>query len=187
MKRIISTFAILLVLAFGCTDQINITSPEQPAQIQNPNWIALPQQDGFGIEQSFSISKNIDGDEGGSIILSKSYISSSENTVTIYSKAYFPENAFIGTRFVTMSVDDATCTVTFSPSMVFSKPVVYNVTYTGIDLSNINPATVKFAYLAPDGTVQYPSHSGILVDQSTGTLRVNNAKIPHFSRYGFVN
>ena len=35
--------------------------------------------------------------------------------------------------------------------------------------------------------VEYAVNDGIVVDLSTGTLQVINAKIPHFSRYGFIN
>ena len=71
--------------------------------------------------------------------------------------------------------------------MVFNGSVVYNVTYSGIDLTGIDPKTVQFAYLASDGSVQYAANDGIVVDLATGKLQVINAKIPHFSRYGFVN
>ena len=73
------------------------------------------------------------------------------------------------------------------PSMVFNKPLIFTITYTGIDLSTINPADVKFAYIAADGSVQYAVNDGIVVDLAIGKLQVINARIPHFSRYGFVN
>ena len=34
MKKLILTFAVLLLFAVGCTDQTNITSPEQSVQTQ---------------------------------------------------------------------------------------------------------------------------------------------------------
>jgi hypothetical protein len=86
-----------------------------------------------------------------------------------------------------MIVDDKTCTATFSPHMEFNKDVIFNATFTGIDLDGVNPATVKFAYLAEDGSVEYAANDGIIVDKSRGKLVVINARIPHFSRYGFVN
>jgi hypothetical protein len=187
MKNLIITLAIFLLFAVGCTDQTNINSPEQSIQTQEPNWLTLPQADGLGIEQTFSASKSISGDDGGYILINKSYKASTGATVSIYSKISFYEDAFIGTKYITMLVDDATCTVTFSPSMVFDISAVYNVTYTGVNLSNINPYTVKFAYIANDGSVQYAQHDGITVNVTTGTLSVKNARIPHFSRYGFVN
>ena len=42
-------------------------------------------------------------------------------------------------------------------------------------------------YLAPDGTLQPVVHDGVVIDKRIGKLQVINAKIPHFSRYGFVN
>jgi hypothetical protein len=71
--------------------------------------------------------------------------------------------------------------------MVFNIPLSFTIRYIGIDLSKINPATVKFAYIASDGSLEYAVNDGIVIDLSTGTLQVINAKIPHFSRYGFIN
>ena len=86
-----------------------------------------------------------------------------------------------------MTNDGATCVSTFGPSYVFNLSLTLNITYTGVNLSGINPSTVKFAYLATDGSVKYAANDGIVVDLATGKLQVVNAVIPHFSRYGFVN
>ncbi len=86
-----------------------------------------------------------------------------------------------------MTADDEYCASTFQPGMSFSKSGIYNISYTGVDLSGVNPSTVRFVYLKNDGTLEYPEHEGITVDFSIGKIAVKNAKLNHFSRYGFVN
>ncbi len=113
--------------------------------------------------------------------------SSTLSIVLIYAKIEFAPGAFSGTKTITMTLSDENTSVKFGPSMQFNAEVLYNVTYTGLNLKGIDPSTVKFAYLAADGSVQYAKNEGIKVDLSTGTLSVYNALIPHFSRYGFIN
>jgi hypothetical protein len=188
MKKLTSTIAMLLLLAFGCTDQTNITSPEQSVQTQEPNWIALPQGTGLQVNQIFSVSKNIVHKDGGTMSLNASYQGGNYGTVTITSTLFFPKACEPGKGQVyTMSHDDSYCVTTFGPPTDFDKELTFNITYTGVNLTGINPSTVKFAYIAADGSVQYAVNDGIIVNLATGKLGVINAKIPHFSRYGFVN
>jgi hypothetical protein len=86
-----------------------------------------------------------------------------------------------------MTVNDEFGTATFSPSGTFLKPVIYNLTIVGVDLSNVNPATVSFVYMAPDGKYYKPNYQNIVVDKQCGRLQIINAELTHFSRYGFVN
>ncbi len=186
MKNLIITLAMLLLFAVGCTDQTSITSPEQSVQTQEPNWIALPQAEGMSLGKISSSSKSVNGTNGTTWPWNTSY-SGSNGRITINTVLVVESNSFSGTVTIKQSHDDAYCVTTFTPSMVFNKPLLFTITYTGIDLAAINPADVKFAYIAADGSVQYAENDGIVVDLATGKLGVINARIPHFSRYGFVN
>ena len=86
-----------------------------------------------------------------------------------------------------MTCDNKTTVTSFSPSMEFNKKASFSITYQGLKLYGINISDIKFAYIASDGSVQYAENEGITVDKYMGILKVKNAKIPHFSRYGFVN
>ena len=196
MKKYLSIAVLLVLFVVGCSEQLSINEPVLSSnQTSEPNWVALPQPEGLIVNTLYSDTEEIDGDDGGYLRVSTGYRSryswySSDrynSDVTIYVKAYFPDHSFDGSKDITMIVDDETCTVTFSPHMVFDKPVVFNAKFTGVDLSNINTSNIRFAYIADNGTVEYAPNDGIIVDKSSGTIEVNNARIPHFSRYGFVN
>jgi len=184
MKKLITTIAMLLLFVVGCTDQTNITSPEQSVQTQEPNWIALPQASGLQVNEVASTSKNIDGSRGGHIALNARLCN---GTVVLKSDLEFPAASFSGSVNFTVTHDPAICVSTFGPEFVFNNNLIFNISYTGLDLNGINPSTVKFAYIAANGSVQYAENDGIVVDLATGKLGVINARIPHFSRYGFVN
>jgi hypothetical protein len=187
MKKYISIIVFLSLFVIGCSEQISINSPVNDLNINEPNWIALPQAEGLSVNKEFSTSKWINSYYGGTLSEYESYYGGPFGRVTIDVDAYFPSYSFYGSKYITMIVDDQTCTATFSPHMVFNRSVVYNATFTGVDLTGIDPSKVKFAYLAEDGSLEFAANEGITVDKSRGKLVVKNAKIPHFSRYGFVN
>ena len=195
MRRYIFLFAMLSLFVIGCSEESSVLAPVNNVNANEPNWIALPQAAGMHVNTEWTQSKTINGSIGGYLEAGTSYLNATDaktsqlvNVKTsIVANIKFAAGAFIGKKIITMTLSDLNTSVQFGPSMVFNGSVVYNVTYSGIDLTGINPKTVQFAYLASDGSVQYAANDGIVVDLSTGTLQVINAKIPHFSRYGFVN
>ena len=186
MKRLLSIAAVLMVLFVGCSEQMSVNSPVN-TNTAEPNWITLPQAEGNSIEQSFSASKSINGSTGGTIYLNKTYTANTGNSVTIKATAKISAGTFSGTKIITLTVDDTECTVKINPDIVYNKPILVDVEYNGLNLTNVNTSTVKFAYTAYDGTIQYAQNSGITADPSTGTLKVSGGNFTINSRYGFVN
>jgi hypothetical protein len=188
MKFIYTLTLASLLFLFGCDQGSDLTSPVDDIKSENANWISLPSAEGIQIENSFTVSKRINGAQGGFLTMSESYSGGPFGTVTIDAELVFDQGAYPGNKYISLTNDDTGCVTTFAPSLEkFNDRVTYTVTYTGIDLSSIDPNNVRFAYLATNGDVEYAQHEGISVNVSTGTLQVINALIPHFSRYGFVN
>lgn len=186
MKKYISIIVLLGLLVVGCSEESLVNS--NPTSAQNGyKLIKLPTASGLQINNVYSDSKSISGSAGGSLSIQGSYSGGPFGTVTVNSTLVFPAGSFSGTKTISMTADDEYCASTFLPGMSFSKSGIYNITYTGVDLTGINPSTVRFAYLKQDGTMEYPVHEGITVDFTTGKISVKNAKLNHFSRYGFVN
>jgi len=86
-----------------------------------------------------------------------------------------------------MSINDQCGVATFTPHGTFRRLVIYNLTIQGIDLSNVDPETVKFVYMADNGKYYPADCDAILVNKHSGRIQVVNARLPNFSRYGFVN
>jgi hypothetical protein len=191
MKKLITTaFVMLLLLTVGCSDQTSVTSPEQSVQAQEPNWITLPQSSSSGlhINTEWTTTERINGAQGGFLTNSVSYLGGILGTVYINARIDFPQGSYPGNENITLTLSDQNTSVKFGPAMdKFNRTVVYNVKYRGLNLNGINPATVKFAFIANDGSIQYANCDRINVDVTNGILEVVNAVIPHFSRYGFVN
>lgn len=186
MKKIIYLFTILPLLLIGCSDDAIISS-DPVSQQTSYRLIKLPVVEGMQVNTLYSDSRSIDGSSGGTLSLQGSYTGGPFGNVTVSSRLEFPAGAFSGTKIISMTADDQYCASTFLPGISFSISGLFNITYTGVDLTGINPSTVKFVYLKNDGTLEYPSHEGITVDFNTGKISVKNVHLNHFSRYGFVN
>jgi hypothetical protein len=189
MKKLLSFTAVLLVLFIGCSKDANISSPieNQVDQVEQPNWIALPGPDILSVETDVSVSQMVNGSDETLMQINTGYAGGPHGWISITANARFQRNSFLGQRYITMSINDQFGTATFSPSGSFLKPVIYNLTIMGVDLSNVDPTKVRFVYLAADGNYYIPPYQSLYVEKQSGKLQIINAQLPHFSRYGFVN
>jgi hypothetical protein len=185
MKKITTALAMLLLFVVGCTDQTNVTAPEQ-SPTQQLKLVRLPVPQGLSLETLYTEYKYIRGSDGGYFTEQFSY-QTPTGTVTIDSRLSFPRYAFYGSETFSQTFNTETASLEFGPSMQFNKPVLYTLTITGLDLSDINTTTLSFVYVAPDGSITGVEYDSITVDTATNKIKVTNAQLNHFSRYGFVN
>jgi hypothetical protein len=180
----------LAILVLGCGADQSVA----PGVIDNasvgtgvqPNWIVLPHLSQSGLAKTTTVSKLIYGTDESLIEINTGYAGGPFGWISITANARFQRNSFVGQRNVTMSVNDQYGSADFTPSGTWSKPVIYNLTIQGLDLSAVDPAKVKFVYMAPDGKYYTAVCQSIFVEKQSGKLQVINAQLPHFSRYGFA-
>jgi len=182
MKKLIYFSILIVFFIAGCSENSNIVAPVESSSTE-PNWISAPS---LSLQKDATVSRWINGWEESLLEINDGWASGT-GWISITSNARFQRYSFSGSRYITMSVNDQCGTSTFTPSGTFSKPVIYNLTIVGLDLSNVNPATVKFVYMAPDGNYYVPKYERLYVEKQSGKLQIVNAQLPHFSRYGFVN
>jgi hypothetical protein len=190
MSKYLSTLMVLALFVIGCTDKSNVVSPVDSNTngdiVTNPNWITLPQSTETALKKVTTVGKTIYDNEDSYLEIN-TYYWSWHKRVYVYANAKFQKYSFTGEKYVTMSVNDEYGTTDFSPSGTWSKPVIFNFIITGIDLHDVDPSQVTFVYMAEDGTYHKANYDSIYVDTRWGVLQVVNAKLPHFSRWGFIN
>jgi hypothetical protein len=191
MKKYISIIVLLSLFVIGCSEQPSINSPVNKSTSE-PNWVSLPNINGESGMTSMSMpifqaSKEIDGKKGGSIKIDERYAGGLYGEIKVKAELSFPSESFVGKKYVTMLLDTQYGSAAFSPRSNFDRDVKYNAEFVGLDLTGININTLDFVYQAEDGSYEYIERSKIEVDLKTGKLKVRDAKLPHFSRYGFVN
>jgi hypothetical protein len=185
MKRFITFKLIVLALLFGCNPDSNVTSPDDSITQPLLKLIQLPTPKGLSIETLYTESKYINGYHGGYFIEQFGY-QSSTGYVNIISKLVFPEYVFSGGKTITQTFNTETASLEFGPVMQFNRTVKYTLTITGLDLTGIDPETLDFVYVATDGSITGVVYDSIYMNAASGTLKVTNARLNHFSRYGFV-
>jgi len=187
MKKYMIVIAMLLLLVIGCSEQSSVLAPISENTSTEPNWIALPSNNSLSVNADVSTSRLLYGVKESLLEINTGYAGGKFGWISITANARFQRNSFTGSRFTTMSINDQFGAATFSPSGIFTKPVIYNLTIMGVDLTNVDPSKVSFVYMSPDGKYYKPVYDRIYVEKQSGKLQIVNAQLPHFSRYGFVN
>jgi len=188
MSKYIYIIIFFLGFIFGCGKESDLVAPVDSVKGNEPNWIAIPSAESKSLQKDVFTGEMVCGNEKSVLKIFTHYPANTPfGFIQIKAKAEIQKNSFEGCSYVTMSINDRFGETTFSPECTFSKPVIYNLTIRGLDLSGINPADVRFVYMSPDGEYQQAEYDRLVVNIKTGKLQVVNARLTHFSRYGFAN
>ncbi|MCW8803773.1 MAG: hypothetical protein OQK57_05180 [Ignavibacteriaceae bacterium] len=85
-----------------------------------------------------------------------------------------------------MTVDDEYAAIHFYPEMAFDETLNFFQSFEGLHLENYPTGTLDFVFIADDGSVELIKKNGVQVVVPQGIVRVQNAKLLHFSRYGWI-
>jgi hypothetical protein len=184
MKSLTVLAFLAALLIVGCTD-----SPIAPIKSDNQSvqLIKLPPKAGLSVENEYFVTKTINGDEGGTLKIKKSYVSQDGHTVKIDVKCKIKKNSFSGEENITMTVSDDIAGVEFFPHMIFSKAVELDVKFEGIDLEElVSNNGYDFVFIDDDDSIEAIDHNEVKVKESQGKISVKKAKLNHFSRYVFA-
>jgi len=199
--KIFSSLLIAAVLFLaGCDTGFDPVSETQKTELQKPSapsigsgnsiinyeLIPLPARSPIFLDSIFTITRSIVGELGGRLLLDRIYISDKGQLVTMLVDLVIPPNAFSGERTITLTVDKGFAVVHCSPSMDFQIPLNLIQTFTGLDLSDYQSEDIDFVFVHKNGRIEEVERTSILVIKALGIVTVLNAKLNHFSRYGWV-
>ena len=185
MKKTILLLLLLGITFLGCNDNLDnsiVTTPnnsklieQQPPAPENPTIV--------------SVSKLIDGKKGGWIEWDTSYVNGNGREIYSSMSLRIPRNAFQGTREIVIQPNPEETTIQFFPEMAFKKPLKLYYEVWGVDLQALGYLTsgrYDFAYFDDYGNIELIKSKQSSVDIHNNKIRVLNAKLYHFSRYGWV-
>lgn len=187
MKRSLFITALLAgVLFFGCSRDNSIVDPASPVTQTQGHLISLPvSTSGLSSEATNTFTFNVNGWEGAYQTM---YLNFAGTNATVSANYTFPKNVFTGQKTIVITFNNDKASAEYTPSPItFSSPVIANIKYTGLNLASVNPANVKFVCLPPSGAFEVIQCERIDVDKTTGVINIVNAKINHFSKYGFID
>ncbi len=178
MKRLIlfSFVAFGLILA-GCSDQSSLVGPTQQ-NIQQQQGLTLIDLPVSSLDKSIKASEKINGEKGGTIEFEGTL---KGGKIKVEGSLVIPAGAFEGTRKITIKLRKKTASFDFGPSGTFDKPLIFNAEVSGL---NLNGNNASFVYVSKKGGMSTVNNdaSGI----RDGNLYVVNARLDHFSRYGWA-
>jgi hypothetical protein len=193
MKYLIIIICTMLIL-MGCNESSNIINPVIENNDTNLSKITeveydlipLPPKSPEWQDSIFTISQVIDGEIGGRMIMDKYYIDANGDSVMMFADLRIPAGAFLGSETITMTVDNEYAFLHFYPEMVFEDTLRLFNSFRNLDLNDYSTGTIDFVFIGEDGTIELIKRNGLQVNIPQGFIRVQNAKLLHFSRYGFI-
>jgi len=193
MKSFSAILFVTMILLIGCDNSPDLsvnysgnTPQASLSKITDYELIPLPDKSPLWTDSVFTMSKVIDGAIGGRMILEKYYIAENGDSVIMGVDLRIPAGAFQGIKTITMIMDDEYAAFHFYPQMVFDDTLRLFQYFKGLNLEEYPTGTFDFVYLADDGSIELVKKNGLQVVKPQGLLRVQNAKLLHFSRYGWV-
>lgn len=182
MKKLFVLAALAGLFLVGCQDtNVNPVSTGD-SQITTAKTLA-------SLSDDYSVTQTIDGSKGGVITFTKTNVGSN-GVQTVSVNLSFAPGSFEGEQDITVAADFNDASFSFYPHMVFDdSKVTLNANYTGVNLNNLDLSKVTkidFYYFGDDGSKELIKNNGVKIDLKSGGLEVKNAKLPHFSRYGWA-
>jgi hypothetical protein len=195
MKKLLSLVILSLFFAIGCQENDGILESSNNAEDYSLNKSrpilgTTSEKLAFNYdatEKSFSIiSKNftVDGAKGDALIISETYLKDGK-LISMSAKLTIPQGAFKGFLTFDMVFDFDNYSIGLYPTpYTFDKPVILDLTFLGVDFTNIDPAKFVFNYL--DGEKEKLNYNSLNINDKFKLLKITGVEIPHFSRYGWT-
>lgn len=193
MKTILTILMFVIVLLFGCDTSSDLAVNPSENNFSKPSTcltsyeqIPLPNKSSLWADSIFTMSQAIDGSVGGRMIMEKYYIADDGDSIIIKADLRIPGGAFQGTKIISMTVDDEFAVIHFYPEMVFADTLRLFQSFEGLHLGNYPTETIDFVFIRNDGSIELIKKNGIQIVVPQGIVRVQNAKLLHFSKYGWI-
>lgn len=186
MKRVLILLTVAVFFIIGCSDESGIVTPEN--QTKNVEWLSFKTTNAsHGIEDinTTSITEIIDGSMGGNINFNFSF---DGTDIKVKGKLKIPKGAFEGTKEIEIVFNDEFPTILLNPAgTTFQKDLKLSLSYKNFELNEVSPHDlIAFVYIDNEGNQVVTEFQNLIVELNKSKLSVIQAKIPHFSRFGFV-
>ena len=201
MKKLAILILSALFLITGCQDDKSILEPDNNyinAELTKGRPIFnYDNSDGlddldlnfdydYATKKFSFVTKNftVDGSKGDELIISESSFKDGK-LISMSAKLTIPAKAFKGTKNFDIIFDFYYYSVELYPSpFIFNKPVILDLSFYGVDFSNLDSDNLNFEYL--DGENEVLKYADITINKSWKVLSIKGAELSHFSRYGWT-
>jgi hypothetical protein len=182
MKNLLILSVLISILLAGCMSDNMISESPSPMDGKKLVWLTISDDQSMQTETEVVISKVINGNSGGKIIINE-VIGKAE----VSGSLVVPQGGYPGNQDITIRLNDSWLYQVYTPTpFTFRNPLILNLTYKNVDLANTDPKTLGFYFLNENGTYYMAEYDSLIYDPLNRTIGIVNARIPHFSRWGWA-
>jgi hypothetical protein len=177
MKKIFLLLILVGITFLSCSEK------------QDDNIVSSTSSSDLLVSEQLYTAKLINGEIGDELTLNETYIDSTGREINIYARLRVLENSFPGDATISMIPNADDLSIRFSPEMTFNRDLRLDLVFTGIDLEKFGyttTGTYDFAFFADNGDVELIESDISQVNIQQKKISVQNAKLNHFSRYGWI-
>jgi len=189
MKKVLLIIFALGFGFWGCSENTTLTGPENVQSQQS--FLKINSGNSSTLMKTTTNGGTIFAAEGGKIKIDlESGSTSVKGRIKFKKKNIFTENGSkVESADITidLAVNDDVAALDFGPSgLKLDKPAILTVKFTGIDFAEGATAEdFNFLYLSGNELAQV-EYKKIIIDKKHRWIKVVNAELTHFSRYGFT-
>jgi len=184
MKKIFVLITILGLLSFACSENNSIVNSID----NNTEDISLAKRVHVSPD-GLTFSKEIDGKKGGIIVINTTI----DGSTPFKTRAILqiPRKAFKGKKTISLTFDPNNPAIEFGPGMnqfgmdKFKKPFRFSVRFENQWFEDDNGELI-FVYFNDNGSLEDVKSSKVGYTKNKNYIFVRNARLEHFSRYGFT-
>ena len=185
MKKII--LLILVGITFlGCNDNLDNSIVTTLNKTDADNRIKPPPAI---IYTWLYASKLVDGSIGADFIFDTTFVNHDGREINVFSRLKFEPGAFSGIKEIVMLPNAENLSIKLFPEMTFNAEVKLTVIFTGISVKehgyNVT-GHVDFVFFLENGGYKRIEAELTHVNVPQDQIKVMNAKLHHFSRYGWI-
>lgn len=194
MKALHALFIIALLGVLACSENSSVLAPVEKSNSSvsqtdaEPNWLLNNPLINPDLSKKHIKKQLILANKNCEMKLEKKYKDYLGNKIIVKVKMKFKKGTLKQDCVIEMEVDDETGVLTFTPPQEFYKNAILTYELSGLDMNIVNPDDVRFVYLAENGTYEEVDYKKLEIKIKKGLLsiKLKDAKLPHFSRYGFL-
>jgi hypothetical protein len=186
MKKIFLLLILVGITFLSCSDNLDNTIVTTSSNIHK---FTKSAPHSFNIYTWLYTSRLIDGSIGCDFIYDTTFVNTQGNEINVYARLKIEPGAFNGIAEIIMIPNVENLSIKLFPEMTFNEEVKLTLIFTGIEVQTFGykeTGLVDFAYFSDSGEIEPiesdMSHVNVPQDQ----IKVMNAKLNHFSRYGWI-
>jgi len=186
VKKIILLLILVGITFLGCNDNLDNTVVTAPASTDD---VIKSASRSFNIYTWLYASKVVDGSIGCDFIYDTTFINTAGREINVYVRLKIEPGSFKGITEIIMIPNAENLSIKLFPEMTFNEEIKLTLRFQGIDIKSFGyykTGPVDFAFFPDNGIFELIESKFSRVNIPQDEIKVINARLNHFPRYGWL-